>query len=279
MVKLLMSSVLLVGLGNMGKKYLSKLTALGLKPALCDRDESLREQLKGFPFYCLHTKVEKTPEITFIVVNPEYHTEIARYFLRKGSYVFLEKPPALSSKEFKTLLEEFGNEKLGVSEIERYSYAVRGLGKVKPLKLKIKRLNPRRGYINPLWDIGWHDFYLLLHLFGDFEIENLQRRGKFFYTLSGRLKDGTPFEYSLAWEHKGETERKWEIETPGGLLVLDFLNERRTLNGKVLAERKEGDKLSEMIRDVLAGRYDKNSALRALRVLEKLEGIKERFGI
>lgn len=274
-----MSSVVLIGLGNMGRKYLSKFTELGLKPTLCDLNERLRDEFKNYNFYCFYTDIGEIPEKVFAVVNPEHHPSIAEHFLSKGSYVFLEKPPALSSEEFKLLVEKFGTEKLGVSEIERYSYAVRGLKDLKPLRLTIRRLNPRKGYINPFWDIGWHDFYLLLYLFGDFEITEVEQLGKYHYRASGFLKNGVPFEYQLAWEYSGPVRRDWEIETPEGLLTLDFLNERRLLNGEVVSERNKGDKLLEMVQDVLNDSYDTASAERALKILEKLEEIKGKFGI
>jgi predicted dehydrogenase len=272
-------SVLLIGLGNMGRKYLSKFEELGLKPTLCDLNSALKEEFKNYNFYCYYDRIEETPQKVFVVVNPEHHPRIAEYFLSKGSSVFLEKPPALSSKEFQTLLERFGSKNLAVSEIERYSVAVRDLKNLNPERVSIKRLNPRKGYINPFWDIGWHDFYLLLYLFRDFKITEVEKLGKYHYLARGYLKNGAPLEYELAWEYGGAVRRDWSLQTPEGELVLDFLNERRLLNGRVVAERTEGDKLREMVEDFLKDNYNAASADRALKVLKKLEKLKERFEI
>ena len=267
-------SVLLIGLGNMGRKYLSKFEQLGLKPSLCDINPDLQREFGDYTFYCLYEEVEKDPDTVFVMVNPKHHPSIAKYFLQRGSYVFLEKPPSLSYKEFSNLVEEFGSENLGVSEIERYSYAIRGLD-LKDLsveRIEIFRLNRGKGYINPLWDLAWHDLYLLLYLFGDLRIHSAERRGEFLYTLKGEVGKGIPFELSVAWNHS-PVRREWVVKTSKGEMVLDFLNERRVENGIVTSERKENDKLLEMVRDVLNRSYNRGSVDRTLTLLRELEKI------
>ena len=266
-----MPSILLIGLGNMGKKYLNKFLELGLKPTLCDINENLKEEFKGFNFHCFYDEIEKHEKV-FIAVNPEHHPRIAEHYLSKGSYVFLEKPPALNYEAFKSLVDRFGFEKLGVSEIERYSYAVRNFKVPKDVKtIEIFRLNRGKGYINPVWDLAWHDFYLLLYLFGDFEIAETQKVGDYQYTIAGFIKKGIPFKLSVAWNYTKEVKRYWKIETEKGEIVLDFLNERRYESGKITSERKDKDKLREMVEDILEDKYDPLSVKRALKILEKLE--------
>ena len=269
-----MSSLLLIGLGNMGRKYLNKFLELGLKPTLCDLKEELKEEFKEFSFYCFYDQIEEKPRKVFIMVNPKFHPSVARHFLQKGSYVFLEKPPALSFGEFKDLLDRFGKENLGVSEIERYSYAVRGFkpNLYRVERIVINRLNRGFGYINPLWDLAWHDLYLLLYLFGEFEIEEVNQKGKNFYTLLGRVKGNIPFELNVAWGHNPSL-RKWLLETEQGEVLFDFLKEERHEGGNLTSRRKEGDKLKEMVLDVLKGTYDSESVDRALFILKALERV------
>ena len=267
-------SVLLVGLGNMGRKYLSKFEQLGLKPSLCDINPELQREFRNYTFYCLYEEVEKNPDTVFVMVNPKHHPSIAKHFLQRGSYVFLEKPPALSYKEFADLVGEFGGKNLGVSEIERYSYAVRGLNPkdLKVEKIEIFRLNRGRGYINPLWDLAWHDLYLLLYLFGEINVLSAEREGEYLYTLKGEVGKGIPFTLKVAWNYT-PVRREWILKTDKGEVVLDFLNERRVENGVVTSERKGNDKLLEMVGDVLNRTYDGNSVERALTLLRELEKI------
>ena len=271
-----MAKVLLIGLGNMGRKYLKKFEELGIKPSLCDINENLRGEFEDYPFFCSYGDLEDTPEKVFVAVNPQYHPEIAAHFLERGSYVFLEKPPALSGGELIPLVEKYGKDHLGVSEIERYSFAVRNL-KINPervLGIKINRLNAGKGYINPVWDLAWHDLYLLLYLFGDFKIKEVHKRGEHFYTLKGEVLNSIPFELNVAWNYP-QVDRSWGIETPDGEIILDFYRERRIENGIITSERKSGDKLLEMVKDVLEDKYDPLSVERAIKLLSELERIKE----
>lgn len=273
-----MAKILLIGLGNMGKKYLNKFLEMGIKPTLCDVNENLKEEFKDFTFYCFYNEIENTPDKVFVAVNPQYHPEIARHFLERGSYVFLEKPPALSGGDLIPLVEKYGKHRIVVSEIERYSYAVRNF-KPNPesvKEIKINRLNRGKGYINPVWDLAWHDLYLLLHLFGKMEIKDVLKRGKYFYTLKGLVNNSIPFELNAAWNHP-EVDRSWKIKTENGEIVLDFLNEKRIENGKVTSERKEKDKLLEMVDDVLRDNYDPLSVERSIKLLSELERIKEKL--
>jgi len=102
-----MAKVLLIGLGNMGRKYLKKFEELGIKPSLCDINENLRGEFEDYPFFCSYKDLKDTPEKVFVAVNPQYHPEIAAHFLERGSYVFLEKPPALSVGELIPLVEKY----------------------------------------------------------------------------------------------------------------------------------------------------------------------------
>ena len=268
------SAVVLVGLGNMGRKYLNKLLELNIKPTLCDLNLELQREFSDFPFYHSYRDIKGNPSTVFVAINPQFHPEVAQYFLSKGAFVLLEKPPALSYIDFARLVENFGNHLLGVSEIERYSFAVRNF-KPDPHKVKsvvINRLNGGEGYINPVWDLAWHDLYLLLHLFGEFEIKTVERKGDFYYTIRGEILKSIPFELNVAWNYP-KVDRSWTISTSDGEIVLDFLNERRLENGKLVSFREEKDKLYEMVKDCLDKKYDTLSVQRALFILKELEKI------
>ena len=271
-----MSKVVLIGLGNMGKKYLNKFLQLGIKPTLCDIDKNTLQIYRDFEIFCFHEDIAPSgEEKVFVAVNPKYHPSIARHFLKAGASVFLEKPPAVNTKDFLHLLEEFGNKNLAVSEIERYSYAVKNFSPPSNVeRIEIKRLNKGKGYINPLWDLAWHDLYLLLHLFGEVEIEKLYKLGAYHYLLEGYVKS-IPLSLEVAWNYP-EVIRKWSLYTSKDEIVFDFLNERRFEFGNLTSERKGGDKLLEMVADFLNGTYDRNSVYRAVQILELLEKLEQK---
>ncbi|NPB05165.1 MAG: Gfo/Idh/MocA family oxidoreductase [Aquificae bacterium] len=273
-----MERVVLVGLGNMGRKYLKKFLELGRKPVLCDANAALRSLYPDFEFFTSFEEVGPSGEEKVVVaIRPEDHPAAARHFLRAGSTVLLEKPPAPSAAEFEKLLEEFGGEKLLVSEVERYSYAVRNFSPPPDLKrIEIRRLGSGRGYINPIWDLAWHDLYLLLLLFEEVKVSAVRKEGRDHYLLLGEA-DGVPFSLEVAWEHP-RPQRRWLLETSSLPVELDFLSERRFEGGVKTSERREGDKLLEAVGDLLSDNYDADSALRALRILKLLEEVRKKEG-
>ncbi|GAB6066400.1 Gfo/Idh/MocA family oxidoreductase [Aquifex pyrophilus] len=259
--------ILLVGLGNMGLKYLRKLEELGLKPVLCDRDPGKANGKKDYPFYCHVGDVKEEVSHAIIAINPEEHVKVAKELLRKGVKVLLEKPPARTSEEFSEIYE---NPNLEISEIELYSEAVKNFPhNVEPKKILIERLNKGRGYINPLWDLAWHDLYILQYLFGKVEVEEL-KKGKV-WELSGRVRN-VSFRLRVAWEYP-EQIRRWVVKTDKGDLIMDFSKEELTF-GSVRRSRLYGDKLREMVQDFVEGVRREGSRERAMENLKILESLK-----
>jgi predicted dehydrogenase len=260
--------ILLIGLGNMGSKYLRKLEELSLKPILCDID---RNKIKdsGHPFYCHYGDVSEKLGGVIVAVDPQEHVKIAKEFLDKGIPVLLEKPPSLRSEEFKSIAD---NPLLEISEVELYSEAVKNF----PLHLEVKsiyieRLNRGRGYINPVWDLAWHDLYILQYLFRSVNLRQV-REGKV-WTIEGTAGEGIPFRIKLAWNYEGEVSRRWKVETLSGEeIVMDFYKEEIRYNG-VVRTREWGDKLREMVIDFVQGVRREGSRERALRNLELIENI------
>ncbi len=259
--------VLLIGLGNMGSKYLKKLQESGIVPVLCDLDPSKTDLCEVCPFYCHFGDVREEVSRVIVAVNPEDHVSVAGEFLSKNIPVLLEKPPATTSEEFKKISD---SPFLEVSEIELYSHPVKNFPKkIRPTSIIIERLNKGKGYINPLWDLAWHDLYVLQYLFGNLELYS-SSSGEV-WELEGKA-GGIPFKLSAAWEYTGDVKRMWKVQTEEGEVILDFLTESITVNGK-LTRRKEGDKLGEMVSDFLKGIRREGSAMRALRNLELLESL------
>ncbi len=257
--------VLLVGLGNMGMKYLAKLEELEALPVLCDVDPY--KNVKKYPFYCHFGDVKENLSRVIVAVDPVHHVEIAREFLSKGVPVLLEKPPARSSEEFRTIAQD---ENLEISEIELYSFPVKNLPKdLSVEEILIERLNKGRGYINPLWDLAWHDMYILQYLFGDIELESFKEGD--IWELRGKA-GGVPFLLRVAWEYGGDVVRKWTLRTSQGEVVMDFLREELRL-GKSVLRKPRGDKLLDMVRDFVEGNRREGSTARALRNLELLESL------
>ncbi len=266
--------ILLVGLGNMGSKYLRKLKELSHLPVICDINPEKAKECEECPFYCHVGDVKENISRVIIAVNPEEHVRLAREFLNKGIPVLLEKPPALSSKEFEEIAD---NPLLEISEIELYSEGIKNFPPdVKPKEILIERLNKGKGYINPLWDLAWHDLYILHYLFKDVRVEDFSKNGVV-WELKGKVKEVIPFTIRVAWEYPGEQVRMWRILTEDGELRVDFQRERLEY-GSMKRERLFGDKLREMISDFLQGIRREGSKERALKNLRILESLSYELG-
>ncbi|MFN3814409.1 MAG: Gfo/Idh/MocA family oxidoreductase [Aquificaceae bacterium] len=252
--------VLLVGLGNMGKKYLSKLEDMGEKLLLCDKDPS--KDTGKHSFYCHFGDINEELKAAIIAIEPSMHVEVAQKFLKKGCHVLLEKPPALSSHEFEKIYD-YPN--LYVSEIETFSSCIKYFPKDFK-EIRIERLGSGRGYISPLWDLAWHDFYMLQLFSEDISIESFKKDKVL--ELEGRA-DGIKFSLRVAWEHLNPS-RKWFID--GGELVLDFAKEEVWREGKLIFQGKR-DKLKMMLENFLRGEYDTKSKERAMKNIKLLEDI------
>ncbi|AAC06715.1 Gfo/Idh/MocA family protein [Aquifex aeolicus] len=261
--------VLLIGLGNMGKKYLRKIKELGLNPVICDIDPEKANVCNECPFYCHIGDIKEEVQKVIIAVDPKDHVRLAKEFLEKGIPVLLEKPPALTSKEFEEIVE---NPNLEISEIELYSEAVKNFPTdVEPEEIVIERLNKGSGYINPLWDLAWHDLYVLQYLFGDVEAEEVNRKNGI-WEIKGKVKN-VPFTLRVAWNYPEEQKRVWRIKTKKGEILMDFIKEELAY-GNYKRQRLYGDKLGEMVRDFLSGVRREGSTRRALNNLRILESLK-----
>lgn len=249
----------------MGMKYLAKLEELSALPVLCDVDPY--KNVKKYPFYCHFGEVKEDLKGVIVAVDPVHHVEIAESFLEEDIPVLLEKPPAPTSEEFRKI---HTHPQLQVSEIELYSFPVKHLPKdIKPTSILIERLNKGRGYINPLWDLAWHDLYVLQYLFGDVEVFSVSE-GKV-WEMEGKV-GGVPFKLRVAWEYEGGVVRRWTLNTDRREVILDFLREEIIIGDQVM-RKKSGDKLREMVEDFLKGKNREGSSVRALKNLEILERV------
>ncbi len=252
--------ILLIGLGNMGKKYMNKLEEMGESTVLCDIDPS--KSNGKYPFYCHYGDVKEAIKSVIVAVDPKDHVSIAKEFLQRGIPVLLEKPPATSPEEFESI-EKFPN--LYVSEIESYSICTEHFPKdVK--RLEIYRLGKGRGYISPLWDLAWHDLYVMYRFFENIKVLSLKKGDV--WCMEG-IADSIEFKLCVAWEHPNP-ERKWIINN--GEWVLDFAQDSVYRDGNLIVHRKR-DKLRWMVKDFILGKYDEKSVERAKKILNLLSSL------
>ncbi len=251
--------MLIVGLGNMGNKYLSKLEHLRKPIVVCDIDP--QKATDKYPFYCHLDQIKENLEAVIIAIDPSQHVSVSKSFLEKGIPVLLEKPPALSIKEFEKI---YHYPNLYVSEIETFSSCLKFFPQ-KVESIQIERLGKGKGYISPLWDLAWHDLYLLQLFFESIRIERLTVNKV--WELHGRADD-VPFYIRTAWQYPQPT-RRWIIN--GGQVILDFAREEVWEENKLIHREEKRDKLRLMLESFIKGDFDQKSKERAKKNLILLE--------
>ncbi len=261
--------IILIGVGNMGSKYLNLLKEITDKVVLCDTDINKLSD-KGFPYVCDVGDIQVPIPKAIIATNPAHHVNIAKRLLDMGANVLIEKPPATSYDEFISL-NEFKN-RIWISEIERFSICIKEFPKhTKPNYIEIKRLNKGRGYINPLWDLAWHDLYNLIYLFGDVDIENIS--SGHVWEIKGRVGEGIPFSLKVAWNHHF-VDRSWLVHTQKGTIFMNFADEEIITEDGNSYTRRGGNKLLDMIEEFLDD-VENGSFDRAAKILKMLDSVKD----
>lgn len=251
--------VLIVGLGNMGRKYLFQLEHLRKPVVVCDIDP--QKATDKHPFYCHLGQIKEELKAVVVAIDPLQHVSVSESFLAKGIPVLLEKPPALSMRDFEKI---YHYPNLYVSEIETFSSCLIFFPK-KVESIQIERLGKGKGYISPLWDLAWHDLYLLQLFFESIRIEKLTVDKV--WELHG-IADDVPFSIRTAWQYP-EPSRRWIIN--GGQVILDFAREEVWVGNKLIHREEKRDKLRLMLESFIRGNFDQKSKERAKKNLILLE--------
>lgn len=265
----------IVGIGNMGSKYVNKFRELNLDYVLIDSNQSQFEKYpEDVPKYTdLEEALEKENiNFLFVTTSPTSHIPIARKAIERNINVMVEKPPALSRRDFEDILDFAykNNVILAVSEIELNSSSVRNLkinGKVE--NVEGYRLNLGKGYINPFFDLAWHDLYIFNYLFGNFSIKKVSIEGNNVYVNAN--SDNTEFNLQVAWLNPF-LKRSWHLKSGSEETLLDFVEDKIIYPSGEVVEKDNIDKLKMMIEKFIKNpSYE--SSLRALNILKEIEKI------
>ncbi|MDM7272999.1 Gfo/Idh/MocA family protein [Sulfurihydrogenibium azorense] len=265
----------IVGIGNMGSKYVNKFRELNLDYVLIDSNQSQFEKYpEDVPKYTdLEDALEKENiNFLFVATSPTSHIPIARKAIERNINVMVEKPPALSRRDFEDILDFAykNNVILAVSEIELNSSSVRNLkinGKVE--NVEGYRLNLGKGYINPFFDLAWHDLYIFNYLFGNFSIKKVSIEGNNVYVNAN--SDNTEFNLQVAWLNPF-LKRSWHLKSGSEETLLDFVEDKIIYPSGEVVEKDNIDKLKMMIEKFIKNpSYE--SSLRALNILKEIEKI------
>ncbi|MDQ7056444.1 MAG: hypothetical protein Q9M89_08340 [Persephonella sp.] len=180
----------------------------------------------------------------------------------------VEKPPAINPSQLEKAIE-FAQKKgtvLSVSEIELKSSIVRNLSISSDVKdIQAYRLNLGRGYINPFYDLAWHDLYIMNYLFGNFRIKKVLDKGNV-YDIYGETQN-SEFFLQVAWSHRF-LKREWNIKTSQQSIKLNFAEDKIIYEDGTVIEKDGADKLELMIKQFIENPSFESSH-RALNILKE----------
>ncbi len=266
----------IVGIGNMGRHYARKFKILGYEAVLIDLNEELLK--KYDEYYKKYTDVDealKKEDINtlFIATAPTSHIPIAKKAIERNINVMVEKPPSIEPKELEEAIELAyrKNVVIGVSEIELRSNSVRNFSyKGNIYEVEAYRLNLGRGYINPFYDLAWHDLYIFQYLFGNVKIKKVVDKGDIF-DVYGETKENEFF-LQVAWSQKN-LRREWVLKSESGNIIFDFVNDKIIYPSGKVKEKDNIDKLEKMIKDFVENPSFESSH-RALEILKEFDKFK-----
>ena len=168
--------IALIGAGHMGKIHLQKLAALQGVQIVCvaDTDKKLAAELSdkySIPFFTDYKQVPEDLDGVVIASPTETHFEIARFFLEKGTHVFIEKPIASSTEQAHDLVKLANRQQLvlQIGHLERFNPAFRSvLSHIRsPLFIETRRTSNFTGRstdIDVVLDLMIHDIDLVLSI-------------------------------------------------------------------------------------------------------------------
>ncbi len=263
----------IVGTGNMGSHYVKKFDILGYDAVLIDKDEKqLKKHSDKFKKYTdLDEALQKEQiDFLFIATDPRSHIPLAKKALEREINVMVEKPPSIDPSELEEAIKlaERRNVFLGVSEIELRSSSIRNLKKEdKVHEVEAYRLNLRSGYINPFYDLAWHDLYIFSYLFGNVKIKKVIEKGNIF-EVYGETSENNFF-LQVAWNNP-YIRREWILKSDKGNITLNFVEDKIEYPTGETFLKDNVDKLELMIKEFIE-KPSFDSAYRALNILKEFK--------
>lgn len=198
--------------------------------------------------------LDKSIDAVCIATPVKTHMPITLEALEAGKHVFVEKPMASSSKEAEEMLEAAKkyNRKLAVGHVFQFAPAVRAIKKLiesnaigKILHITSSRINlgPPETDIDVIWDLGPHDFSILLHLLNEYPdtISSVNNYFPYGFSVNDKQKlinnsdiqlsfpSGITAHIHLSWLSPNKT-RLMQIFGSKGTIIYD---EMLALDGKV----------------------------------------------
>lgn len=252
----------IIGCGYWGPNLVRNFSSLAnctvsyLSDSKPGRLEFIKKEFPGIMTTTNYEEILKVPEIDAVcIATPvKTHKSIAIEAMKSGKHVFVEKPMSSNlrdAEEMHNVSKKYGL-KLAVGHVFQFAPAVRAIKKIiddgaigKVLHITSTRINlgPPQTEIDVIWDLGPHDFSILIHLINENPAEITSSNSYFEYGFSAndplklinnsdiqlRFPSGITAHIHLSWLSSNKT-RLMQIFGSEGTIVYD---EMLALDGKV----------------------------------------------
>lgn len=144
------------------------------------RLEFIRKEFPGVETTKNYREILKDKTISAVVIATSVttHREIAEEAMFMGKHVFVEKPLAFTLEEAQSMVSTAKelDKKLAVGHVFQFAPAVRkikellkmkAIGKVLHITSTRINLGPPESEVDVIWDLGPHDFSIILYLLGE----------------------------------------------------------------------------------------------------------------
>jgi predicted dehydrogenase len=182
-----------IGVGYLGRFHAQKYAAMADKVdlvAVCDvhaaQAQDVAQELGGIAWFDDYTKLLGLVDAVSIATITQEHYRVAKFFLKHGVHVLLEKPITETLEQAEELISLAKQNKLilQVGHIENFNPAKLSLDKVLDAKDKIKAVNCHRvapyglrsANVHIVLDLMIHDLEIVLQLLGT-EVVSISARG------------------------------------------------------------------------------------------------------
>lgn len=251
-----------IGCGYWGPNLIRNFSALPECNVLfaCDKKQGRIDFIrKEFPFVSVtgdYRDIINSTEVDAVcIASPvKTHAYIAIEALDSGKHVFIEKPMAFSVEEAEAIVEagKKNKRKIAVGHVFLFAPGVRAvkrlidsgvIGRILHISSSRINLGPPDTDVDVIWDLGPHDFSIILHLLGEYPTEVISKASHFPFGFSINDKrnlvnnadihftfhSGTTAHIHLSWISSNKV-RLMQIFGTEGTIVYD---EMLALDGKV----------------------------------------------
>jgi len=246
-----------VGVGYLGKFHAEKYNTIPNSElvAVVDANTEVAKEIAtklGVQSLTDYTELKDKVDAVSIVVPTQLHYDTAKFFLKNGVHVLLEKPITTTVEQATELVEIANNNKLifQVGHLERFNPAILALKDIinTPLFIESHRVapfNPRGADVNVILDLMIHDIDIIMNMVNS-KVTHIDANGVKVLSndidiANTRLQFESGCVANVTASRAGlKSERKMRLFQHDAYIAIDFQNKKLGVHRKGEGEMHPG---------------------------------------